>query len=451
MARLLTMSNQPLPINLTLIAGSPYPLKISGLGSDKRHVVLMCSSSVVSVVVNANERNVKQTLRLEPDTNVRAVIRATLSAYLASKPTQKDGITASVTLTIEPQMAFPPESSELGIVTRMLLAESTTPGDPDFVVEESLESMQWIRHVLLNRLKFGPQYFGTGKKATTIAELIKAPNQVKGFESYPGIAKDQATVINAGFALQIHRPKSFAMLATWPRAPNRERIRAQRACMRGARRTQLLPVRTSSSARARVPGFLHTDRIVPSRSAAAKDSQVRAKQMGGTMRSRIGLLFSEALMIAALMTAIAACTADSFPAEFDEKPVKRFVAAQNEYYGPVEPALEQLVLSDNKNERASQFCVVGYAYAGKTVNVWVHWANEERLILWRGNSDPELREQGLTMSKRNLKLGEDTVETADDIKGSTYLVTRAWWQAVAKDCAAHGQRYAVEPFSAADK
>jgi hypothetical protein len=150
-----------------------------------------------------------------------------------------------------------------------------------------------------------------------------------------------------------------------------------------------------------------------------------------------------------LMIAISASNCDSFPAEFNEKPTLRFAPSTSEYYGPPEPALRQLLVAENKNGATNEFCVVGYAYVDKIVNVWVHWINEQRLLMWRGNSDEELREQGLVTAQRDLRFGKDTVETKDDIKGSTFLVTRVWWRAVARDCAAYGQRYIIEGFSAA--
>lgn len=155
-------------------------------------------------------------------------------------------------------------------------------------------------------------------------------------------------------------------------------------------------------------------------------------------------------LLAALATiGLSACGRDSFPSEFEEKLTQRFAPTDSEYYGPPEPALKQLLVAENKNGAKNQFCVVGYAYPDEIVDVWVHWIDQQRLLLWRGNSDEELREQGLVMAQRDLELGKDTVETKDDIKGSTFLVTRAWWQAVAQDCAAHGKLYTIEPFSAA--
>ena len=140
-----------------------------------------------------------------------------------------------------------------------------------------------------------------------------------------------------------------------------------------------------------------------------------------------------ALVAVLLMMGLSACGRDSFPSEFDEKPTRRFAPSDNEYFGPPEPALKQLLVAENKNGASTEFCVIGYAYPDNVVNVWVHWISEQRLLLWRGNSDEELRDQGLEMAERDLKIGKDTVETKDDIKGSTSLVTLAWWQAVKQE------------------
>ena len=197
MPRLLTMNNKPLPNQLTLVAGSPFSFKVSGLGPDKRHVVLMSSSPMVKIVVlNANDRNVEQTLRMEPAATVPAPTQATISAYLASKPTQKDGTTGIVALTIEPKIDLPAAATEAGIVTRMFLAEAVTPGSPNFVATESKEAMQWMRHVMLNRIKFGAQYFGASKEATTLTAMIKSANQIEGFQNYPNIGRGQTAVID---------------------------------------------------------------------------------------------------------------------------------------------------------------------------------------------------------------------------------------------------------------
>jgi Lrp/AsnC family leucine-responsive transcriptional regulator len=116
------------------------------------------------------------------------------------------------------------------------------------------------------------------------------------------------------------------------------------------------------------------------------------------MKSTMGLF------AALLMIGISAGNCDAFPSEFDEKPVLRFAPSNSEHYGPPEPALKQLLVAESKNGATNEFCVVGYAYADRIVNVWVHWINEQHLLMWRGNSDEELCEQGLVMAQRDLSL-----------------------------------------------
>jgi hypothetical protein len=197
MASILKMTNDPVPSNLTLIAGSTYPFKVSGFGPDKKHVLIKCSSPTVKVVVvQANERNIEQTLRLEFQACISTKTQATLAAYWASKPAQKDLTTPEIALTIEPRLELPPTGMEAGILARVLIVENITPGQRQFSMDQSLTAMKWMRVVLVNRLSFGSQYFDAGKSVSTLTELIKAPNQVAGFENYPIIATANNSLLN---------------------------------------------------------------------------------------------------------------------------------------------------------------------------------------------------------------------------------------------------------------
>ncbi|MGF6305641.1 hypothetical protein [Paraburkholderia sp. WC7.3d] len=190
------MNRAPLPRNLTLVAGNAFPFKVSGFGSDHRHVVVKSSSSCVKVVVvSANPHNREQTLRLDARSVIRASERSTLSTYLASQPGQK--AVSDIFVTVEPRLELPPVGTEENILASMLIVENVTPGQRSFVsVDQTLTSMQWMRWVLANRLRFGSAHFGSSKAATTLTELIKAPNQVKGFERYPSIETGQKMVID---------------------------------------------------------------------------------------------------------------------------------------------------------------------------------------------------------------------------------------------------------------
>lgn len=161
------------------------------------------------------------------------------------------------------------------------------------------------------------------------------------------------------------------------------------------------------------------------------------------MKRCLSLVFSGALFGLLSMGCLAG---DAFPDVFEQKPVSRFRPSKNAYYGPLAPPAKRLVATEEKNHHRQHFCAVGYKYDDGALVVWVHWKEEQRLILWRDSTDPELREGGLVRGHRDLKLGKDTVERKEDLKGSTYMVTRAWWDAVVSDCAAHGEKLKLAPF-----
>lgn len=138
---------------------------------------------------------------------------------------------------------------------------------------------------------------------------------------------------------------------------------------------------------------------------------------------------------------------DSFPRAFERKPASRFAPSSSEFFGPLAPAAKRLVLAEEKNRSRQHFCAIGYKYPEGAITVWVHWKEGQRLLLWRGDSDHEMREKGLVDTNRDLKLRRDTIERKEELNGSTFMETRAWWEAVAVDCAAHGEKVTLAPFS----
>lgn len=163
-------------------------------------------------------------------------------------------------------------------------------------------------------------------------------------------------------------------------------------------------------------------------------------------RSTSSLFFRLCASLIATISS-ASLAEEAFPEAFEQKPVSRFVPSSSEFFGPLAPAAKRLVQAEKRNHRPQHFCAIGYQYADGSIKVWVHWQEGKRLILWQGNTDPEMREKGLIHTNRDLQLGKDTVARAEDIQGSTFLETRAWWESVAKDCAAHGEKVTLAPFA----
>jgi hypothetical protein len=78
----------------------------------------------------------------------------------------------------------------------------------------------------------------------------------------------------------------------------------------------------------------------------------------------------------------------------------------------------------------------------------VHWVEGKALILWEPAPENPLP---LIASRRYLHLQRDVVASEEDLKGSTYLVTRTWVNTVLADCTRVGDRYTVRRVSQPNK
>lgn len=140
--------------------------------------------------------------------------------------------------------------------------------------------------------------------------------------------------------------------------------------------------------------------------------------------------------------------AGPLPPGIAETATGRIKVSASPYFRQPRHAMKYLLVTENRNDRTNRFCAVGYRWPDGTSQAWVLWQEEQTLMLWRGNRYRDMRDIGLAAAQRSLKLGRDTVPTDNDINGSTYLVTEAWWHAVANDCRKHGEKYVIEPFKA---
>ena len=64
------------------------------------------------------------------------------------------------------------------------------------------------------------------------------------------------------------------------------------------------------------------------------------------------------------------------------------------------------------------------------------------MVLWDASLDAA-DPVSLLLSNRILDLHRDVVASAPDLKGSTYLVTRAWANQIEKDCQERGDWFSI--------
>jgi hypothetical protein len=80
-------------------------------------------------------------------------------------------------------ISLPPKNNTEGVEARVLLAECRGPSFNTYTLTDATTCMQLMDRVLWNRLS-NPAKFGA-RGATSLADIIKAPGQFAGFESYP--------------------------------------------------------------------------------------------------------------------------------------------------------------------------------------------------------------------------------------------------------------------------
>lgn len=68
---------------------------------------------------------------------------------------------------------------------------------------------------------------------------------------------------------------------------------------------------------------------------------------------------------------------------------------------------------------------------------WIYWREGRQLIKW----EPFSRDRSRLSLCRSIELDKDVVPTAEEIGGSSYLVSEAWARRVIGDCVKNGEPY----------
>lgn len=109
-------------------------------------------------------------------------------------------------------ITLPDRNSNEGVEARILLAECPGPAVASYTLELASEAMQLMDAVLRNRLA-NPGPF-RAKSAKSLADIVRAKGQFKGFEKYPdysgGIKQNIQDAINIANNPKDPRSQSYA-------------------------------------------------------------------------------------------------------------------------------------------------------------------------------------------------------------------------------------------------
>lgn len=94
--------------------------------------------------------------------------------------------------------------------------------------------------------------------------------------------------------------------------------------------------------------------------------------------------------------------------------------------------------------RTQHFCIAGYQSAAHTgKRAWIVWKEGRQILLWNGATDPVSAKTAIARSRRVIDLRKHVVANESAIKGSTYLVTRAWVDKLTSECESRGEKYEI--------
>jgi len=163
-------------------------LRLHEVGGDKKNLQLDSSNAKVATAA-------LQALFDGPKGiwTVKIIAKAVGNADIEAK--LKGVAVAKLAVTVVDKLELPGATSEEGMLVRLFLAENLSPGQPGYNASDSKKSMQWMRVVLVNRLNNEPGQFNA-PGAKTISDIVKAKNQIEGFEKYPTLGANQSARIN---------------------------------------------------------------------------------------------------------------------------------------------------------------------------------------------------------------------------------------------------------------
>jgi hypothetical protein len=135
-------------------------------------------------------------------------------------------------------------------------------------------------------------------------------------------------------------------------------------------------------------------------------------------------------------------------ADGESLPKKTFAVERANGFKPVSAALDAYLVKHEAAKGSHSLCVIGYVEPRNTESpsrkvARVHWREGNRLTLWEPAAKGFESRDTLIRSRRHLDLAKDVAATAEAASGSTYLVSRAWIDAIDRDCKRRGKTYSI--------
>jgi hypothetical protein len=214
MAEFQWRAGTPLVGTINAVVGNTLLLKLIPGKNEKVPIQLTVTPPNIAEVVQIDNRP-------KPNFATFALnIKSKGRARLTAGPDANKPIGGPIIINIEEALAYPDAGTNIGLLVRLFLGETTTPDDTKkYDATAAEQSMILMRVVVENRLKKPSGVWGSaGAKA--LSDVVRAKGQFDGFDKYPklldriqGNIDDLLRIANDGGDLRRERTKAHIQLA----------------------------------------------------------------------------------------------------------------------------------------------------------------------------------------------------------------------------------------------
>jgi hypothetical protein len=182
--------DKALPASITLVVGNSVPLKlIPGKGESVPIAITVLPETIAKVTqLNVRVKANFTTFHLD-------AVKAGTAKMQAGAAKDK-----AISVTVEAALALPAAGTDLGLLVRLMLAETPTPDAQGYSDADAKTAMSYMRLVVANRLAKPSNIWGSAG-AKTLADVVKAEGQFAGFSQYPTIRKGVQDLIDENVKL----------------------------------------------------------------------------------------------------------------------------------------------------------------------------------------------------------------------------------------------------------
>ena len=189
MADLLWMSGKPVGSPIVAVAGNALKLKVLPGPGEVLPLTIESATPAIATAVEINNRMGPNftTFTLQAVLNGQTMLTIRSGQRVVYGP---------VVVQVQPALTLPDPATDAGLLARLLLAEAPNPTLVAATAQTQLgESMRLMRVVVENR-RANPSSRWGSQGAKGLADVVRAPGQFHGFESYPSIAGGVLSNIN---------------------------------------------------------------------------------------------------------------------------------------------------------------------------------------------------------------------------------------------------------------